>query len=120
MSDHDLRGEAWRVAPSQYLAKRTPEFAVPATPRSCYVTMRDGVRLAVDVHLPQAKPAGPAVPATLPAVAIFTTYYPRFNLLAGPTGETSPNAGKYPGIFRPRAYAAVIVAGRRTGATIRA
>ena len=40
MSDHDLRGEAWRVAPSQYLAKRTPEFVVPATMIRSFPPMR--------------------------------------------------------------------------------
>ena len=48
MSDRDTRGEAWRVPPSAYLATRPTDYAVPAKPRSCYVAMRDGVRLAVD------------------------------------------------------------------------
>ncbi|MBI3516528.1 MAG: CocE/NonD family hydrolase, partial [Proteobacteria bacterium] len=117
MSDRDTRGEAWRVPPSAYLAERPAEFALPAKPRSCYVAMRDGVRLAVDVYLPQAKPGGPAAPAKLPAVAIFTPYYRRFKLRAGATSETSPNAGKYRDMFAPRGYVVVIVDVRGSGAS---
>src|ERR1044071_1394212 len=57
MSDRDDQGSAWRVPPSAYLARRPAQFAVPARPRSRYLTMPDGGRLAVDVHLPaRARP----------------------------------------------------------------
>src|SRR6185437_8989685 len=51
MADRDDLGGAWKVPPSRYLAGRAAEFAVGA-PRSVYVTMPDGCRLAVDVFLP--------------------------------------------------------------------
>ena len=47
---------------------------------SRYVTMADGTRLAVDVHLPGA--AGTA-PQGFPAVVMFTPYYRRFALKRG-------------------------------------
>src|SRR5207237_1379175 len=53
MSDSDRNGNAWVVRPSQYLETRPPSYALPAAPRSHYVAMRDGCRLAVDVYLPE-------------------------------------------------------------------
>jgi predicted acyl esterase len=58
MSDIDRPDGAWIVPPSTYLASRPAEFSVPPAPTSCYVTMRDGCRLAVDVYLPVATLAG--------------------------------------------------------------
>jgi len=51
MPDRDDLGGAWKVPPSRYLAGRPAQFKV-GTPSSCYVTMGDGCRLAVDVFLP--------------------------------------------------------------------
>src|SRR5262249_10635852 len=109
MSDRDDRGNAWRVPPSAYLARRPAEFALPARPLSRYLTMPDGCRLAVDVHLPAASPAG-AAPARYPAICVFTPYYRRFALAPGATGtESSPNIFKYRDMFVPRGYALVVV-----------
>lgn len=42
-----------------------PTSSVRLTRRSSYVTMRDGVRLAVDVWLPRSRPSGGPVPTVL-------------------------------------------------------
>src|SRR5690606_30382065 len=85
-------------------------------PRSLYVTMRDGCRLAVDVYLPEGEgaPAG-----GFPTVLILTPYYRRFALRAGasPSTDPSPNAAKYRDFFVPRGYAVVVVDVRGTGAS---
>ena len=114
MSDSDAATNAWRVPPSRYLARRPPRHRVPARPRSVYVTMRDGCRLALDVYLPE----GPDAPASFPTVLILTPYYRRFALRGGAAAATdpSPNAGKYRDFLVPRGYALVVVDVRGTGA----
>ena len=100
MSDDDRRGGAWLVPPSAYLDSRPPEYSV-SEPVSCYVTMRDGVDLAVDVYLPQGD-IGP-----LPAILILTPYYRRFSLKpgAGSAVEAAPGAARWRDLFVPRGYA---------------
>jgi len=115
MSDIDRPDGAWIVPPSAYLASRPASFTVPPAPRSCYVTMRDGCRLAVDVYLPEAND-GAAAPATFAAIAILTPYYRRFKL-AAPGADPSPNAARYRDFFVPRGYALVVVDVRGTGAS---
>jgi uncharacterized protein len=118
MSDRDDRGSAWRVSPSAYLAQRPAQFAAPARPLSRYLTMPDGCRLAVDIHLPSAMPAGPAPPARLPTICVFTPYYRRFALALGARGtEPSPNIFRYRDMFVPRGYALVVMDVRGTGAS---
>jgi uncharacterized protein len=118
MADMDTNGAAWRIAPSAYLAGRPAELACPDAPFSLYLTMRDGVRIAVDVYLPR-QAGGPAPAAKLPTILILTPYYRRFALKAGaPAGtENSPNAAKYRDFFVPRGYALVVVDVRGTGAS---
>jgi len=113
MSDRDDLGAAWRVTPSEYLRSRVVAFTLPAQPRSCYVTMRDGCRLAVDAYVPKAR-SGEA--SGFPTVAVFTPYYRRFALSA-PGADPSPNAGRYRDFFVPRGYAVVVVDVRGTGAS---
>lgn len=115
MSDCDLLSNAWRVPPSTYLADHPPRFRAPQTPRSCYVTMRDGCRIAVDVYLPEPTNAGNP-PDRVPTVAIFTPYYRRF-VTHDPAVEPSPNCGRYRDMFVPQGYAVVIVDVRGTGAS---
>jgi hypothetical protein len=118
MSDRDDRGNAWRVPPSAYLARRPVSFAVPARPLSRYLTMADGCRLAVDIHLPAATPSGHAPPTRFPTICVFTPYYRRFALAPGARGtEPSPNIFKYRDMFVPRGYALVVVDVRGTGAS---
>lgn len=117
VSPADAAGSsAWRVPPGAYLAGRAPDFALPAVPASRYVAMRDGCRLALDVHLPQPLP-GETPPASFPAILLFTPYYRRFRLRDGATGEANPNSGKFRDLFVPRGYAVVIVDVRGTGAS---
>jgi putative CocE/NonD family hydrolase len=111
MPDTDSRGAAWREPPSRYLERREVPHAVPAEPRSTYVTMRDGCRLAVDVWLPEGA-AG-----KVPAILVHTPYYRRFAMRPGGQGERCPNAAKFRDVFVPRGYALVVVDIRGTGAS---
>jgi putative CocE/NonD family hydrolase len=111
MSDRDLNGAAWRLAPSQYAASRPVECALPDTPASRYLTMRDGCRIAVDTWLPDGA-TGP-----VPAILILTPYYRRFSLRDGGEGDAMPNAGKFVRHLVPRGYAVVVVDVRGTGAS---
>lgn len=115
MSDFDTRGDAWRLPPSAYASRLSPRFQVPARPASCYVTMRDGCRLAVDVYLPHTAPDRPA-DEPVPTIVIFTPYYRRF-VTSDPTLEPSPNCGRYRDAFVPHGYAVVVVDVRGTGAS---
>jgi len=114
-------GQAWCVSPADYAASRPASFTVGA-PNSCYVSMRDGCRLALDVYLPQPRPGcqgSREVPSSRPTILIFTPYYRRFRLRAGAAAgtEPSPNAGKWRDLFVPRGYALVVCDVRGTGAS---
>jgi uncharacterized protein len=111
MADSDDRGGAWVVPPSRYLAGRPAEFAV-AKPTSLYVTMADGVQLAVDVYLPNGDTR-----QRRPTVLILTPYFRRFDTAAGSNIEPSPNSFRYRDMFVPRGYAMVVVDVRGTGAS---
>jgi hypothetical protein len=71
MSDSDRDSGTWRQKPSSYLSTRPARGAV-VRPRSLYVGMTDGCRLAVDVYPPPEAPeAGadnPDLDLVLPAV----------------------------------------------------
>lgn len=112
MSDRDDLPGAWKVPPSRYLASRESPFSVPARPSSRYITMRDGVRIAVDVYLPQ----GEGAPEKFPAIIVATPYYRRFKT-AGPVAEYTPMAFRYRDAFVPRGYALVVMDVRGTGAS---
>jgi putative CocE/NonD family hydrolase len=118
MSDSDRSGKAWVVSPSEYIEKRPAIFALPARPRSRYVMMRDGCRLAIDLYLPQRRDTE-MPPVRLPTIVILTPYYRRFKLRDGAaaTTEASPSAVKYRDVFVPRGYALVVVDVRGTGAS---
>ena len=110
MPDQDLSSSAWRISPTAYLHARPAEHAI-APPASCYVPMRDGCALAVDVYLPVG--AGPC-----PAILILTPYYRRFSLKPGATSvEAAPGAARWRDLFVPRGYALVVVDVRGTGAS---
>lgn len=111
MSDRDDCGQAWHVPPSEYLKQRPAVHAIGA-PVSCYVGMQDGVRLAVDVYLPQGTPEG----QRLPTIVVLTPYYRRFKVTA-PGAEPSPNVAIYRDFFVPRGYAVVTVDVRGCGAS---
>lgn len=106
---------AWRLAPADYVAGRQSDYSV-TPPESCYVTMRDGCRLAVDVYLPGGI-STEVVQPRYPAIMLFTPYYRRFKLRPGGHGEVNPNSGKFRDFFVPRGYAVVVVDVRGTGAS---
>ncbi|MFG2918257.1 CocE/NonD family hydrolase [Kitasatospora sp. NPDC048298] len=93
------------VAPA---AAATP--AGPAEPprRSLYVAMPDGVRLAVDVHLPEGTRAG----ARLPTVLVTNRYW-RAKVRAGQSDGVSGEAQRW----TARGYAFVTADLRGTGAS---
>ncbi|HEY8359629.1 MAG TPA: CocE/NonD family hydrolase [Ramlibacter sp.] len=113
MSDRDDSGQAWRTSPTDYLARRPATFSLGA-PASRYVEMRDGVRLALDVYLPEGGAA--TADARFPTVVVFTPYYRRFKVTA-PGAEPSPNIAIYRDFFVPRGYAVVTVDVRGCGAS---
>jgi putative CocE/NonD family hydrolase len=117
MADAVRSGEGWRVSPADYFKTRPATFAV-GQPRSLYVPMRDGCRLALDVYLPQST-RGSDAPSKLPTLLILTPYYRRFRLKPGAPAATepSPNAGKWRDLFVPRGYAVVVCDVRGTGAS---
>lgn len=113
MSDRDESGHAWRISPSEYLKQRPVPFSVTA-PASSYVAMRDGVRLALDVYLPEGAPLEPA--GCFPTIVVLTPYYRRFRVTA-PGAEPSPNIAIYRDFFVPRGYALVVVDVRGCGSS---
>jgi uncharacterized protein len=116
MSDTDAGSAAWRVSPTAYLKTRPADHAV-GVPRSRYLAMDDGCRLAIDVYLPNDLPDG--APGRLPTILILTPYYRRFALSpeAPPGTEPSPNVGRWRDLFVARGYVVVAVDVRGTGAS---
>ncbi|MGH7209949.1 MAG: CocE/NonD family hydrolase, partial [Acetobacteraceae bacterium] len=110
MSDADRHSDAWIVPPSRYLEGR-PLTHATGRPCSCYIAMRDGVRLAVDTYLPD-----PA-PAQVPTILILTPYYRRFALRPGAAREPCPTLARWRDLFVPRGYGVVIADVRGTGAS---
>ncbi|MGW1179271.1 CocE/NonD family hydrolase [Kitasatospora sp. NPDC002543] len=99
------------VAPAAAAVPAGPGGPAEPTLRSRYVTMPDGVRLAVDVHLPQGTRAG----ADLPTV-LSTQRYWRARVR---TGEPVPpgGAGGEAERWTSRGYAFVVADLRGTGAS---
>jgi putative CocE/NonD family hydrolase len=77
--------------------------------------MPDGVRLAVDVYVPEGEKPEDGFPALLH----LTPYYRRFAVKDGApeTTEACPNVFKFRDMFVPRGYAMVAVDVRGTGAS---
>ena len=111
MSDRDDSGQAWLIPPTEYLKRRPATHSIGA-PASSYVTMPDGVRLALDVYLPE----GADRPQRVPAIVVLTPYYRRFKV-TGQGAERSPNIAIYRDFFVPRGYALVTVDVRGCGAS---
>lgn len=111
---HPSTDTAWRVAPDEYLERRMPQHQGERL-SSRYVTVRDGTRLAVDVHLPGTGDA----PGPFPAVLVLTPYYRRFALREGhaPDTDACPTIAFYRDLFVPRGYALVAVDVRGSGAS---
>ena len=115
MSDSSKNTDAWAVTPERYAAENPPRFGTDFSLASCYVTMRDGVGIAVDVHLPKDLPPG----EKLPALLINTPYYRRFKVAPAEAAdvEASPNTGYIRDYFVPHGYAVVVADVRGTGAS---
>lgn len=109
----------WRVDPMTYLEHRGHERR--GEPRegarlvSQYVAVRDGTRLAVDVHLPGAAETS----ERFLAICIFTPYYRRFALREGhpPDIDACPTVAFYRDSFVKWGYALVCVDIRGSGAS---
>lgn len=114
MSDTSKGSPAWKLSPADYLAARPKTGTGGITRRSLYVPVRDGVRLATDIHLP-----ADATDAARPSVVLFTPYYRRFRLQkdAPPGVEASPSYAIIRDFFVSYGYAVVIVDVRGTGAS---
>ncbi len=116
MSDRDDISKAWKLPPSAYMQKRPPEYALPPQPFSCYVTMRDGVQIAVDVYTPRSLHQSADAQSKFPTIVVATPYYRRFKT-EGPVAESTPMACRYRDAFVPRGYALVVIDVRGTGAS---
>lgn len=114
MSDDPKNSGAWNIDPARYLASRPPALKI-SEPRSLYLAMPDGVKLAIDVYVPE----GDAPEEGFPALLHLTPYYRRFALKEGapPGTEACPNAAKFRDMFVTRGYAMVVVDVRGTGAS---
>lgn len=104
----------WTVAPLAYLEQRPAQYQGERV-RSNYVTVRDGTRLAVDVHLPGAEDSADSYPV----IMVLTPYYRRFKLREGhrPGIDACPTVAFYRDTFVPRGYALVAVDVRGSGAS---
>ena len=76
MTDSSRNSGAWSTTPHDYLATRQNSYSDERLRRSCYLTMRDGVRIAAEIFVPAE--VGWETP--LPTITIFTPYYRRFKL----------------------------------------
>ncbi len=115
MSDSSRSSRAWNVTPAAYLDSRVPEGDGRFRRASLYVPVRDGTRLALDIHMPAD--ADPGV--RLPAILSFTPYYRRFAIADGApaTVEPSPGTALYRSSFVKYGYAVVAVDVRGSGAS---
>jgi uncharacterized protein len=102
---------AWWTFPGRTSGIPAPTFE-GIRRRSLYVPMRDGVRLAVDLYLPESLPAG----VRLPTIIEQTRYVRSFDLGPGaPPALTRPRPDVR--AFVSRGYAYLVVDVRGTGAS---
>jgi len=102
--------DAWPPA-SQYLAQHPPLYTgIVRTSR--YLTMRDGVKIAIDVNLPQGLKPGEKIPAILHQTRYYRSYDVgwRIRFLT----RNWPSLRK---VFVPRGYAWIDMDVRGTGAS---
>lgn len=105
----------FQVRPDEYLNSRPPEYTGSRI-LSQYVTVRDGTRLAVDVHLPGTAATSGEI---FPAICVFTPYYRRFALAQDAANDldAAPTVAFYRDMFVARGYALVAVDVRGSGAS---
>ncbi len=53
MSVDSSLSAAWTIPPAEYALTRPATYRLAERPMSCYLTMRDGCRIAIDLYLPQ-------------------------------------------------------------------
>jgi putative CocE/NonD family hydrolase len=109
---------AWKVTPSDYALDREFDFEIPTAPQSLHIPMSDGIRLAIDVFIPQVATDAPVQPR--PTILVFTPYYRRFARKDDhqqSSVELSPNTARYRDLFVPAGYNVVVVDVRGTGAS---
>ena len=106
--------DGWHTPPKDYVAAKATPYQGERL-HSQYVTVRDGIRLAVDVHLPGTLDEE----KTYPAICIFTPYYRRFALRKGHRDgiDACPTVAFYRDNFVPWGYAVVCVDVRGSGAS---
>ncbi len=107
--------ESSAFLPENWVESRQPNFEGQRL-LSQYLTMADGVKIAIDVHLP----GNTATPEeSFPVVAFFTPYYRRMKLKPGtPEGvEDCPNIAIFRSLLLARGYGLVAVDVRGTGAS---
>lgn len=109
MTDSSLHAAAWTRSPADWIRDRDVDERPPVR-SSCYVTVRDGTRLAVDVWLPAAG-------GVVPTIVALTPYYRRFALGARAVADPCPGLGPYRDLFPRHGYAFVAVDVRGTGAS---
>ena len=80
MPDYDHLGQAWRISPSDYLKTRPSVFLL-GEPHSQYVTMKDGIRLAIDVYLPGNLNTKQSVTFSVNELIIYSYYVVVFKLI---------------------------------------
>lgn len=95
---------AYAIRPAEYSGSERKGY---------YVTMRDGVKIAVDVWLPVGLPAGTKIPAILEQ----TRYFRSAIVKADPTGPCRPPFKSTIDLFVTRGYAHVLVDARGSGAS---
>lgn len=110
----DTVQEGWRVNPRDYVRSLGKAYEGERL-SSCYVAVRDGVKIALDVHLPGAEPED----KSYPVICIFTPYYRRFALREGHRAgiDPCPTVAFYRDNFVKRGYALVCVDVRGSGAS---
>jgi putative CocE/NonD family hydrolase len=106
--------DSWGKKPQDYIKKRPIEFE-DSFIFSQYVSVRDGTRLAVDIHVPGVR----LEQKKLPVIIILTPYYRRFALRAGGAKDKDPcpTIAFYRDMFVPRGYVLVCVDIRGSGAS---
>src|SRR5271166_6185472 len=104
------KARLWYDAGSRYPPEPAPETRLRT---SQYVTMRDGVKLAIDLYLPKGLAPG----KRLPTLLCQTRYYRGAELRWPFSRFMSPPQTLYPEFFIDNGYAFVAVDTRGTGAS---
>jgi putative CocE/NonD family hydrolase len=113
MSDTESQ-TGWNVAPRDYVRGRKRPYEGERL-ISKYVEVRDGTKLAVDIHLPGDIDED----KSYPTICVFTPYYRRFALAEGARNsiDASPTIAFYRNSFVKWGYALVCVDVRGSGAS---